>query len=154
MRFRDFRSNAFMQPGPLVKSKSWLRNLSCLTVLAAIPCAAGISQAVNGNGVPIHDSTGIPPANPAANPTADANRYMEDSMRLQANQKRITQLNTLRQKEMTADTDKLLQLAHQVKTETTLHAKDSLSVVELRQVEAIEKLARGVRDKMEANVAH
>jgi hypothetical protein len=163
MRFRDFHSDAFRQPGPLLrskslksksfKSKSWARNLSCLAVLAVIPSVAGVSQAITGNDIPIHDSSGLPPANPLANPTADPNRFMEDSMRLHDNQKRIAMLNVLRQKEMTTDTAKLVQLAHQVKAEATLNGKDSLSVVELRQVEAIEKLARGVKDKMEANVA-
>ena len=162
MRFRDFRSDAFRQPGPLLRlkslkakslqSKSWARNLSCLAVLAVLPSAAGVSQLPIGAASTVHDNGGVPPANPAANPTADANRFMEDSMRLQDNRKRIAMLNVLRQKEMTADTAKLVQLAHQVKAEAKSNSRDSMSVVELRQVEAIEKLARGVQDKMEANV--
>jgi hypothetical protein len=50
-------------------------------MLVAIPHMAGFSQTKqNGSGNQTHDDFGIPQANPAANPTADANRYMEDSM--------------------------------------------------------------------------
>jgi len=69
-------------------------------------------------------------------------------------QKRIAQLNLLRQKEMTEDTAKLVQLANEVKAETGQTGSDALSVVELRKVELIEKLAKAVHDKMQANVAN
>ncbi len=137
------------------KLAPWARNLVCLAVVMAIPFAAGNSQMpVNGNGVPIHDGTGVPPMNPAANPTPDANRYLEDSMKAQNSRKQIEQLNLLRQKEMTADTQKLVILAIQLKAVTDQTSREKLSVAELRKAELIEKLAKSVHDKMKASAGN
>jgi hypothetical protein len=129
--------------------------LACVAMLVAIPLAAGNSQtSISSSGNPTHDYTGIPPMNPTANPTADANRYMEDSMKAQNNQKQFDKLNALRHKEMTADTAKLIILAIQLKAETDQTSKEKLSVAELRKVELIEKLAKSVHDKMKASAAN
>jgi hypothetical protein len=155
MRHEDLRSDAFRQRRPILKAKSWTRDLICLAVLVATPFTTGVSQTgVNASGNPTHDYSAGPHPNPLANPTADANRIMEDSMQNLEAQKRIAQLNLLRQKEMTEDTAKLLQLANEVKIETRMANSDSLSVIELRKVELIEKLARSVHDKMKAEVAN
>jgi hypothetical protein len=155
MRFRDIRSDAFRQRGSMLKQKFGARSLFCLAVLVAIPFTAGVSQtSTSSSGNPTHDYSGIPPANPAANPTADANRIMEDSMHSRENQKRIAALNLLRQKEMTSDTEKLVLLAIQLKAETDQSSSDKLSVVELRKAELIEKLAKSIREKMKATVGN
>jgi len=75
-------------------------------------------------------------------------------MRLQNNQKRFTELNVLRQKEMTSDTEKLLALANQLKTEMDKIPNNSLSIESVREAEQIEKLAHNVRDKMRASVSN
>ena len=151
MRTRPIRLDAFRWRGPMLKLTPWVRGLVCLAVLAAIPFAAGNSQtSMSSSGNPTHDYSGIPPANPAANPTADANRIMEDSMRLKENQKRVAALNVQRQKDMTSDTAKLVLLAIELKAETDRSSKEKLSVAELRQAELIEKLAKSVRTKMKA----
>jgi hypothetical protein len=95
-----------------------------------------------------------PPINPLANRTADPNRILEDSMKLRENQKRMEQLNLQRHKEMTTDTEKLLSLANQLKSETDRNSKDALSVEAIRQAEQIEKLAKSVREKMRASVSN
>jgi hypothetical protein len=138
---------------PAIKA---LRSLIFLAVVAAIPLAAGITQGQNAgsNTGPPRETTGFPPLSPLVNRKPDANRIMEDSMQAPDFQKRIAQLNLLRQKEMTEDTARLLELAHEVKTETGETAKDSLSVDELHKVEMIEKLARAVHDKMRATVTN
>jgi hypothetical protein len=52
-------------------------------MLVAIPHMAGFSRTKrNGSGKQTHGYSGIPPANPAANLTANANRYMEDKAEL------------------------------------------------------------------------
>jgi hypothetical protein len=151
MRTTDLRYKAFRQRSPVLT----VRTVLCLAVLAAIPFAAGNSQTtMSGSGNPKHDYSGVPPANPAANPTADANRIMEDSMRAKINQKQMSELNLLRQKEMTSDTAKLVVLAIQVKAETDQTSREKLSVAELRKVELIEKLAKSVHDKMKATVGN
>lgn len=69
------------------------------------------------------------------------------------NEKRITEINTLRQKEMSSDTAKLVALASDLKTEMDKTAQASLSVEALRKAELIEKLAHAVQSKMKATVA-
>jgi hypothetical protein len=149
MRIRDFISDAFGRRGPKLKPRFQARSLFCVAVFAAIPYAAGISQSSLAGG-PGHDY-GVLPSNPTSNPTADANRIIEDSMRLRESQKRIAALNVQRQKDMTLDTEKLVLLAIKLKAETDRTSKDKLSVTELRQAELIEKLAKSVGNKMRAS---
>jgi hypothetical protein len=92
--------------------------------------------------------------NLTANPTPDANRFLESSLKGKDSRKQIEQLNSLRQKEMNADTSKLVILAIQLKAETEVASKEKLSMADLRKVEAIEKLAKSVRDKMKATIGN
>ena len=129
-----------------------VRNLVCLAAVTAIPFSAGISRAQqSGDPVP-RDLASWPPINPLANRTADANRILEDSMKLQDNRRRFEKLNLQRQKEMTSDTEKLLALAGQLKSETDKISREALSMEAVQQVEEIEKLAHSVRDKMRATI--
>jgi hypothetical protein len=109
---------------------------------------------MNSSGQITHDYSGIPPMNPAANPTPDANRFLESSLKGQDNRKQIEQLNVLRQREMASDTEKLVILAIQLKAETDATSREKLSMIDLRKVEAIERLAKGVHDKMKATVGN
>lgn len=92
--------------------------------------------------------------NQTANPTADANRLMEDSMKYQDNLKRFELMNVQRQKEMTSDTAKLIELAYQLKIQTDKGTPDALSIIEIRKAEMIEKLARNIQGKMRASVSN
>jgi hypothetical protein len=153
MRIKDLRFDAFSQPGQALAPRSWMRSLACLAVLVAIPYIAGVSQTgTNASGNPVHNYSGVPPLNPLLNPIPDANKFLESSMRAQNSQKQIDELNLLRQKEMTSDTQKLVVLAIQLKAETDSTSKQKLSMLTVRQAELIEKLARGVRNKMKATV--
>ncbi len=89
--------------------------------------------------------------NRTANPTADANRLMEDSMNHQNDLKRFELINAARQKQMTSDTTILLQLAHELKAETDKAKPDTL---EIRKAELIEKIAHSIQGKMRAIVAN
>jgi hypothetical protein len=148
---------------PIFNLAPWARNLVCLAALVAMPYSAGISSALQSNGLSgdpqPRDISTWPPINPLANRTADANRILEDSMKLRENQKRFEQLNLQRHKEMTSDTEKLLALANQLKAETDKSStgkssKDALSMEAVRQAEQIEKLAHTVREKMKASVSN
>lgn len=90
--------------------------------------------------------------NRTANPTADANRLMQDSMRGGDTLKQFELINVQRQKDMTTDTAKLILLANQLKTETDKSTPEALSILEIRQAELIEKLARSIQGKMKASV--
>ncbi|MGB6691489.1 MAG: hypothetical protein WBE76_26940 [Terracidiphilus sp.] len=91
--------------------------------------------------------------NPTANPTADANRLMLDSMKHQDALKQIELMNLQRQEEMTSDTAKLVELANELKTETEKGAPDMIPMFEIQQAETIEKLAHGVQKKMRASIS-
>jgi hypothetical protein len=55
-----------------------------------------------------------------------------------------------RRKERASETDKLLQLANEVNSKTDQSSQENPSVAELRKVALIEKLAKGVRNRMMA----
>jgi hypothetical protein len=119
-----------------------------------MPLAVGFPQSV-GNGLPYPPrEPGVIPMNQTANPTADANRLMEDSMKQQDNLKRFELMNVQRQKEMTSDTAKLIELAHQLKIQTDKGTPDALSMLEIRKAEMIEKLAHSIQGKMRASVSN
>jgi hypothetical protein len=101
----------------------------------------------------MHDPSGLPPHNALANPKPDANQIMEYDMQRINTMHRIEQLNTLRLKEMTEDTLRLLQLAKEVHQKTITGDPAAISAFELNKVEAIEKLARSVREKMAFTVS-
>jgi hypothetical protein len=56
--------------------------------------------------------------------------------------------NSERQKQLVADTQKLLALANELKSDVDKSTKDQLSLDVIRKAEEIEKLAHSVRDKM------
>jgi len=117
----------------------------------AMPMTVVNSQIPDGNGAP-NNMSGIPPLNPLANRHPDANRILEDAMHSTENQKRLKELNVQRQKQMTDETARLLALANQLKAETAKGGKETLSMLEVRKAELIEKLAHDVREKMKATV--
>ncbi len=103
---------------------------------------------------PERSASGFPGLPENANPHPDGIRALRDSMNQQENSKRLKEINLQRQKEMTSDTAKLLELANQLKNETDRTENDKLSVLEVRKAEMIEKLAKSVREKMKATVGN
>jgi len=91
--------------------------------------------------------------NHTANPTADANRLMLDSMKQQDKLKQFELMNVQRQQEMTSDTARLIELANELKAETDKSTPEALSMLEIRKAELIEKLAHNIQHKMRANVS-
>jgi hypothetical protein len=155
MRRSDLHISAFRSRRTLLEKARGVRGFVFLAVVTFMPFAAGFAQSQIGNGLPYPSpSPGTPPMNQTANPTADANRLMEDSMKHQDNLKRFELMNVQRQKEMTSDTAKLIELAHQLKIQTDKGAPDALSILEIRKAEMIEKLARNIQGKMRASVSN
>jgi len=60
--------------------------------------------------------------------------------------------NALRKKQIADETEKLLQLATDLKSEVDKTSKDTLSINVIRKADAIEKLARDVKQKMKLSV--
>ncbi len=71
-----------------------------------------------------------------------------DPMVHRAEQRMVERRNSERQKNLTTDTDKLLELAQQLKVEVDKSSKDQLSVDVVKRAEQIEKLAKSVKEKM------
>lgn len=59
--------------------------------------------------------------------------------------------NDDRQKQLVADTDKLLSLATELKTDVQKSNKDTLSLDVIRKADEIEKLAHNVKEKMKGS---
>ena len=137
--------------------RSWLGGIACLLTFGMTPFVAGHSQVPQYNGgLPgvERSSSGFAGLPENANPRPDGVRALRDSMSQQENAKRLKELNIQRQKELTSDTARLLQLANELKSDTDKGEKDKLSMLEVRKAELIEKLAKAVRDKMKATVGN
>jgi hypothetical protein len=155
MRSSGLHIRAFRSRGILLEKARWARGFVFLAVVTFLPFVACFAQSQIGNGLPYPSpSPGTPPMNQTANPTADANRLMEDSMKHQDNLKRFELVNVQRQKEMTSDTAKLIELAHQLKIQMDKGTPDTLSIIEIREAEMIEKLARNIQGKMKTSVSN
>jgi hypothetical protein len=59
--------------------------------------------------------------------------------------------NVDRQKQLVLDTQKLLALANELKTDVDKSSKDTLSLDVIRKADEIEKLARSVKEKMKGS---
>jgi hypothetical protein len=85
----------------------------------------------------------VPQGNQRPDPEAEARARMIKEMRKQANLKR--------QEDLKRDTDKLLQLANELKAYVDKTNENIMSVEVVKKTEEIEKLAHSVREKMKAN---
>lgn len=66
----------------------------------------------------------------------------------QMEEQQIKARNTERQKQLVADTQKLVALANELETDVSKSTKDTLSLDVVRKADEIEKLAKTVRDRM------
>jgi hypothetical protein len=155
MRSSDLPFGAFIPRSIVLAKARWVRGFVFLAAVTFMPFAAVFPQSQVGNGLPYPpNQPGEVPMNRLANPTADANRLMEDSMKRQNDLKRFEQMNVQRQKQMTSDAEILIQLAHELKTETDKSTPDTESILEIRKAELIEKLAHSIQNKMRASVSN
>jgi hypothetical protein len=81
-----------------------------------------------------------------------------DQMRMQQEQQdrkktNYAAANLERQKQIAADTAKLVELANELKNDVDKTDKDTLSISVIRKAEMIEKLAKGVKEKMKLTAA-
>ena len=127
---------------PIVNPRRRLRGVFCVALVTTIPVVAGISQVQHLGSMAQYSS--------AASPRRDGNVQdgLEDALSPADNEKRVIALSVQRQKEMTSDTSKLLELASQLKTEIDSGGEDALSLNALHQADEIARLAHSVREKM------
>ncbi len=127
---------------PNHRRRSWGRALVCLAALAAF---AGIAHPGQNSqpGWPVHDSMPAPPSNDP--PDANARMQMQQQ---QQQKNHFEQANAERKRQIEDDAARLLQLATELKAEVDKTDKDTLSLNVIRKAETIEKLAKGVKEKM------
>jgi hypothetical protein len=126
------------------KSRTYRRRTSAiyaaiftgLFALALAPMAGKTLIQQNGTYVPN-----------AVNRMPDANDR-DKMQQQQSDEARIEAANAERKKQITADSDKLLKMATDLKDELDKTGKDTLSVDTIHKIDAIEKLARGMKDKL------
>jgi hypothetical protein len=117
------------------------------SILVCIP--AGRSQSTgNGNGGTGGTGTGSSMGRggfgrPSMGP-ADNDDPFDSAM----TERRLRALNSERQKQMVADTNKLLKLAKELNEEVASANEESFTPEQLRKIAEIEKLARNVRERM------
>ncbi len=93
----------------------------------------------------------VPHLPPEPNRIPDSNQA--NDINSQKDQKQSFEAaNSERKKQIADDSEKLLKLATDLKTEVDKTNKDTLSIGVIRKADAIEKLAHDVKEKMKLNV--
>jgi hypothetical protein len=114
-----------------------------LALLLAAPAAAQ-------SGAPPIPKSGIQQQPFSQLPIGDDNVAPGDPL---WHEKQLRLLNADRQKQLVADTNKLLKLAHDLDAEIGGTNPDSLTPDQLRKIAEIEKLAHSVKEKMSTSVS-
>jgi len=124
--------------------RRWIRPAAGLAVLTTLIAVAQPPQQSSTN-----------PDRPYLLPEANRLPDKNDQMQLrddQGKKQNFEAANAERKKQIADDTSKLLELATQLKAEVDKTSKDTLSINVIRKAESIEKLARGVKEKMKLTV--
>ncbi|HEY3707116.1 MAG TPA: hypothetical protein VGL22_18795 [Terracidiphilus sp.] len=90
---------------------------------------------------------------PEANRLPDKNAQMEMQQQQQNKKASFAAANIERRRQIASDSAKLLELATDLKKEVDKTDKDTLSINVIRKAEMIEKLAKGVKEKMKLTAA-
>jgi hypothetical protein len=133
---REFSSSAIRHAG-----RALCTICGVALVLVIAPVAAGRSQVPGQN---VGGPGNYKPYYPGPQTPMDTT----DGYDQVAMERRLNALNMERQKEMVSDTNKLLKLAKELNEEVAANNTTTLSLDQLHKIAEIEKLARGVKDKM------
>jgi len=145
----------------LVKSGRPRSSGNSIWLLAAVAVAVAVAVSA---AIAAHSQTQNPPPNapprptsillPQANRPPDANDIMEMQEQKQKEDSRdATVANLERKKQIVDDSAKLLKLASDLKIEIDKTSKDTLSLDVIRKADEIERLAKGVKEKMKLSMA-
>jgi len=131
----------------------WL--LAALAVTVALVVSAAIAAQSQAQNPP--PSTPPRPTSillPAANRPPDANDIMEMQEQRQKDATRdAAAANLERKRQIVDDSSKLLKLAGDLKIEIDKTNKDTLSLDVIRKADEIERLAKGVKEKMKLSMS-
>lgn len=133
---------------PKRPSRTWLRTFSGAVVFVAIAIVMMFGHAAPAPQAPSMDK---PYLMPQANRLPDKNEQMQ--MHEQQDKKRNYEaVNAARKKQIAEDAARLLQLATELKAEVDKTNKDTLSLNVIRKADTIERLAKGVKEKMKLTI--
>lgn len=121
-----------------------------LFVSAAL-CACAQQQQQPGGAPNMSPTPNKPILLPAANHPPDANDRMQMNQQ-QTKKDKFEAANALRRKQISDDVAKLLELATELKAAVDKTDKDTLSIDVMRKADNIERLAKGVKEKMKLTV--
>jgi cytochrome c-type biogenesis protein CcmH/NrfG len=119
----------------------WIGAFALAVVVATLPTVSHGLLQQNAN----------PHLPPELNRFPDSNQA-NDINSQQTQKKDFEAANTERKKQIADDSEKLLKLATDLKTEVDKTSKDTLSLNVIRKADAIEKLAHDVKEKMKLSV--
>jgi hypothetical protein len=112
---------------------AWGQQAPCTTP-SCITTTYGQRPGVQSGQLPANSVPGVVPPELAPNP--------------QVEQGQAKLRNTDRQRQIVSDTQKLVSLANELKTEVDKSTKDTLSIDVIKKADEIEKLAHSVKEKM------
>jgi hypothetical protein len=135
MRFHEMQFITAIDP--LLAKAQWMGAFLVLAATATIPMA--------GDALFQNPPRNVPDFLNRLPDTNDQARMRQDQ---QANQKEIEAINAHRKKQVSDDTEKLLKLATDLKTEVDKTGSEMLSASAIRKAQAIEKLAHDIKEKM------
>jgi hypothetical protein len=124
-----------------------LRYLLIASFLLSLAAGRGNAQIGNTNSAPHPPVPPSWPMDPSGNPPAtdgNAPRNPAERMRMEA----MNKSNAKRQQQASADADKLLQLATQLKEEISQMNANTLPVQTIKKAQEIEKLAKSVKNNL------
>ncbi|HKF46994.1 MAG TPA: hypothetical protein VKB38_06510 [Terracidiphilus sp.] len=136
-------------------SLRWLARVAAATVLIAAAAPYGLNQQAPG---PVGQMQGSgPQSSPTAESQASINHLADANDKMLVNDQHhktasFEAANKERQRQIADDAARLLELATQLKAEVDKTGKDTLSLNVIRKADTIEKLAKGVEEKMKLTV--
>jgi hypothetical protein len=125
-------------------SRAPLRGAGALASCLVLLLGAGLLVGAGGQMIPPQQPL-PPPSQPGA--WGDGSNSRDPMVRRQE-EKMEQARNVYRQQQLVKDTDRLLALATELKTEVDKTNKDILSVDVIKKADQIEKLAKSVKEKM------
>ncbi len=118
-------------------SAAWGQTSGAGSGLGSMPGAMQGSGSASGRGASSPQITAQPSVEPP-----------DASIPLQTEEAQAKLRNVERQKQLVADTQKLLSLANELKEDVDKSTKDTMSLDVIRKADEIEKLAHNVKEKM------
>lgn len=129
-------------------AKSVWRKPFFMLVFLAVGFASAVPQMQNPQSPQLPRQV---PVSPGQAPSSPGDPSDNDVMARRSMEQQAIRRNNQRQQDIVNDTNKLFDLAQQLRTEVEKSNKDQLSISVIKKAEEIEKLAKLVKEKMKGS---